>query len=69
MIRKTTSALLVAVVAGFISRREQIWDYIKPWPKWWKLLLYLVAGLFVSLVAIWAIGQEWIIYKLIGYNQ
>lgn len=65
-IRTSTAALLLLLLSYIIGSRDWIWDIIKPWPRWWKVLLYATAALFICMVFLWSCGFDWVIYALLN---
>jgi hypothetical protein len=57
-----TLALWLLVVTFATAKRDWIWDIIKPWPRWWKVLLYATSALFFCAVFLWSCGLDWVIY-------
>ena len=43
-------AYLTTLLAFAISKRDWIWDIIKPWPRLWKIVVVVIAGIFVTAV-------------------
>ena len=48
--KKQMLAYLSTLVALAISQRDWIWDIIKPWPRLWKIVAAVSAGVFITLV-------------------
>ena len=67
--RFKTLALLGILVAYVIGARDQIWYEIQPWPRWWKILLAIGFGIFVTLVLIWAFGLEYLLLHLLNIKH
>ena len=63
-----TKALLFALITFLIKSRQDIWDYLKPFPVWWKLVLAFGAASFLTLSFIYATNLEWLLYEWIGFN-
>lgn len=56
--KKLALALLASLVAMAIGARDRIWYEIKPLPRWWKVLLAILAGAFVTAVFIFTAGLD-----------
>jgi hypothetical protein len=65
-IRPTTLFLISVLIAQIIGARDRIWYEIKPWPKWWKIVLAIGFGIFVTLVLVWACGLEYLLLHLLS---
>ena len=65
-LRPTTLVLLSILISHIIGARDQIWYEIKPWPRWWKILLVIGVSIFVTLAMIWACGLEYLLLPIIS---
>jgi hypothetical protein len=63
-----TKALLFTVISCVIKSRQQIWEYLKPYPCWWKILIAVAAACFFTLAFIYATNMEWMLYRILGIN-
>lgn len=64
-IKIDTTLILAALTAAVVGARKEIWFYLEPLPKWWKILIAGCVSVFFTLAWIYALGFEWWLLELI----
>lgn len=54
--KKLIMALLAWLIAAAIKQRALVWEWIKPWPAWWKILVASAVAVFITFAFVFAAG-------------
>lgn len=64
--KSVMKALLAMLIPMAISARSQIWYWLEPLPAWWKLLIAIAVGAFVTIAFVFSCGMEGFLFKIFG---
>jgi Mn2+/Fe2+ NRAMP family transporter len=67
--KHVTKGLLFALISFIVKSRKEIWAFIQPYPRWWKLILALIAACFLTVAFLFATNMQWLLFELFGYPQ
>lgn len=54
--KKLILFLLTWLLSAAIRQRDLVWEWIRPWPAWWKILVASVVAVFITFAFVFSAG-------------